>query len=271
MKFWTLITFLFALTALKAADIPFEAKEGQSITMTASADGNPVPKYDWFKNSVKIATDIAVLNLPGVLTDAGSYYVRAYNSAGEATSDTVILTIAPLTEMPAIATQPVNQTIKEGLPATFSVVATGKPAPTYQWRKNGLAIAGATNATYTIPVTTRTDSGDYTVVVTNSVGSVTSAIAKLDVQYAPVFNKPSIIIAVKTVNVPQKGTAVFSVVAEGENLRYQWYRGSMPLNGETKADLILSRVNPSFEGNYTVYVSNEYGQVSSSARLNVIR
>ena len=76
---------------------------------------------------------------------------------------------------PVITTQPVAQSVTVGQTATFSVVATGTPAPTYQWYKNSAAISGATAATYTTPATVATDNGStFYVVVTNSVGSVTS-------------------------------------------------------------------------------------------------
>jgi uncharacterized repeat protein (TIGR03803 family) len=64
--------------------------------------------------------------------------------------------------------------------ATFSVTATG--ATGYQWEFNGTPIPGATSSTYTIPSVAETDGGDYTVVVSNSGGSVTSAVASLAVQ-----------------------------------------------------------------------------------------
>lgn len=62
-----------------------------------------------------------------------------------------------------------------GGPVTFSVtVASGTLPFTYQWRKNGVAIVGATAATYNIPSVAASDVGTYTVVVTNKAGSTTS-------------------------------------------------------------------------------------------------
>jgi rhamnogalacturonan endolyase len=62
---------------------------------------------------------------------------------------------------------------------TFSVTATGTPPPTYQWRKDGVEIDGATSASYTIPNVVVADSGSYDVVVTNSTGSVVSTAVSL--------------------------------------------------------------------------------------------
>ncbi|PSL33323.1 PQQ-dependent sugar dehydrogenase [Chitinophaga ginsengisoli] len=85
------------------------------------------------------------------------------------------------TQAPAITTQPEALTVPQGQKATFNVIATGNPAPTYQWRKNGTNITNATAASYSITNVQPADSGLYSVVVTNSAGSVTSSNAKLTV------------------------------------------------------------------------------------------
>jgi hypothetical protein len=81
-----------------------------------------------------------------------------------------------------ITTQPAGQTVPAGQTATFSVVATGSAPLAYQWEKNGAAISGATSATYTTPAVTSADTGTkFSVVVTNSLGSVTSTAATLTI------------------------------------------------------------------------------------------
>jgi len=85
------------------------------------------------------------------------------------------------TQAPVITTQPQSITISQGGTATFSVTATGNPAPTYQWRKNGTNISAATAATYAISNVQPSHAGTYSVVVTNSAGSVTSNNATLTV------------------------------------------------------------------------------------------
>ncbi|HVU24146.1 MAG TPA: chitobiase/beta-hexosaminidase C-terminal domain-containing protein [Opitutus sp.] len=85
---------------------------------------------------------------------------------------------------PAITTQPAAQTATVGDPVTFNVVATGDPAPAYQWQKDGTAIPDATGATLTLDHVTTADAGDYTVVVSNSAGSATSDGATLAVDKA---------------------------------------------------------------------------------------
>lgn len=83
---------------------------------------------------------------------------------------------------PTISTQPVNQSVLAGATATFAVTATGTAPLTYQWKKDGTAIAGATAASYTTPATVVGDSGaSFTVTVTNSAGAITSSAATLTV------------------------------------------------------------------------------------------
>ena len=86
---------------------------------------------------------------------------------------------------PTITTQPASQVVIAGGSATFTVAATGTPAPTYQWRKNGVAIVGATGSSYAIASTNAADAGTYTAVATNSVGSATSNAAVLNVIVPP--------------------------------------------------------------------------------------
>ena len=83
---------------------------------------------------------------------------------------------------PTIATQPANQTVTAGQTATFSVSASGTAPLSYQWQKGSSAISGATAASYTTPPTTTADSGEqFSVVVSNAAGSVTSGMATLTV------------------------------------------------------------------------------------------
>jgi hypothetical protein len=92
----------------------------------------------------------------------------------------------PASVAPSITTQPRNQTVTAGQTATFTVTATGTAPLSYQWRKGAQTLPGATAATYTTEATTLADSGAvYSVVITNSVSSVTSGNAILTVNAAP--------------------------------------------------------------------------------------
>ena len=93
----------------------------------------------------------------------------------------------PVVAAPAITIQPANLTILELQPASFSVTATGKAPLSYEWRRNGTPMAGATSATLTIPATLAADhNAKYSVVVSNSAGSAASTVAVLT-QELPMF------------------------------------------------------------------------------------
>jgi len=86
---------------------------------------------------------------------------------------------------PSITTQPMSVSVLVGQSATFTVVAGGTPAPTYQWRRDGATIVGATAATYATPATAAADTGaSFTCIISNSAGTVPSNAAVLTVATA---------------------------------------------------------------------------------------
>lgn len=86
-----------------------------------------------------------------------------------------------LASVPVISVQPASQSVAAGASVSFSVTANAVPAPAYQWYKNGAAIGGATSGSLSLASAQAADAGDYTVTVSNSVGTVTSAKATLSV------------------------------------------------------------------------------------------
>ena len=80
----------------------------------------------------------------------------------------------------AISVQPTTQTAVAGNNVTLSVTTAGNPAPSYQWRKDGVAISGATSSSLTLSSLAPSNAGSYSVVVTNSAGSVTSSAAVVE-------------------------------------------------------------------------------------------
>lgn len=94
------------------------------------------------------------------------------------TEDSVTLVVTE-SSPPSITTQPLSQSICIGQPVIFSVIVSGSTPFTYQWGKNGSDISGATSSSYTINPVASGDAGSYTVVITNSCGTVTSNAAVL--------------------------------------------------------------------------------------------
>src|SRR5262249_18234615 len=105
------------------------------------------------------------------------YSLVASNTAGMATNSAALYVLVP----PTISQQPTNVSAMVNSTAAFSVNASGVPAISYQWNKNGSPIANATNASCTILNAQGNDSGTYSVVVSNSVGVVISSNATLTV------------------------------------------------------------------------------------------
>jgi sugar lactone lactonase YvrE len=110
------------------------------------------------------------------LNNAGNVYLADTNN------HTIRLCVVPIA--PAITTQPQNQTVTAGANVTFSVTASGKPAPTYQWLFDGTAISGATSSTLALNNVQPASAGYYSVLVTNSTRSLTSDQAILTVNSA---------------------------------------------------------------------------------------
>ncbi|MBI5770411.1 MAG: M36 family metallopeptidase [Verrucomicrobia bacterium] len=234
---------------------------GAGVTFSAAASGNPAPAFQWYFNSAPIsgATNASYSIAAATVAQAGAYTVTAANTAGSVTSTPAMLVV---TQAPAIVTQPVSQTVLPGASVTFSVVATGNPVPTYQWRKGGTPLTGATASSYAIASVASADAGGYDVVVTNSVGSVTSSTATLTVSSgAPTITTPPL------AQVATAGSAVtFGVIASGSGtLAYQWFKDGTALSGATNATLTFTNVQSANVGSYTVTVTNGVGSVTSPA------
>ena len=166
----------------------------------------------------------------------------------------------------AIATQPESQSVTAGQTATFSVVASGSGTLTYQWKKGGTAIGGATAASYTTPATTSGESGtQFTVVVTDSTGSVTSNPATLTVTASAVAPSITAQPANKTVTAGQ--TATFSVTATGTApLTYQWKKNGTVIGGATSASYTTPATAASDNNaQFTVTVTNSVSSATSNA------
>ena len=242
---------------------------GQAATFTVVASGTAPLTYQWQKNGVNIAgaTSSSYTTPATTTSDNGSTFVVVVsNSAGTATSNAATLTVNPAPVAPAITTQPLNQTVTAGQTATFTVTATGTAPLSYQWRKNGANISGATSSSYATPATTTSDSGStFVVVVSNSAGSATSNAATLTVNPAPVA--PAITTQPANQAVATGQTATFTVVASGTApLSYQWQKNGANITGATSASYTTPATTTSDSGStFKVVVSNTAGTATSNA------
>ncbi|MBK8726817.1 MAG: immunoglobulin domain-containing protein [Holophagaceae bacterium] len=167
---------------------------------------------------------------------------------------------------PSISAQPQSLTVLAGTGASFSVTAAGSPAPSFQWRKNGSNLAGATASTLALPAAQPSDAGGYDVVVTNTAGTVTSTAATLTVQFAPVITGQP---AGLTLN--GGGGGSFSVTASAVPApTYQWRKAGVPLAGAIGSSYGISNAQLTQAGSYDVVVSNPVGSATSNAALLVV-
>jgi len=124
------------------------------------------------------------VSITGTPTQGGTFtiQVQGFGIGGNGQPEPITFTISGgAATIPTFTAQPEGQTVLAGGTVTLSATATGSPAPAYQWRRNGSAIDGATGSSLVLPNVQLAEAGDYTVVATNSAGSVTSAVATLTV------------------------------------------------------------------------------------------
>jgi uncharacterized repeat protein (TIGR01451 family) len=199
---------------------------GQNASFTASAQGTPPLSYQWQFNGGNInGTTNPTLILNNVLGDvAGNYSVVITNAYGSVTSSFATLAVVD----PTIVSQPTNRTNIAGTTATFTVGATGSSPLTFQWYKDGTPLAdgarvsGSATATLTLSKAQAAESGNYSAVITNAYGSVTSTAAKLTVvagsTFIPATNR------VDMVHDASRG--LLYITASNQVLRYDLNRGT---------------------------------------------
>jgi hypothetical protein len=151
--------------------------------------------------------------------------------------------------------------------AAFSVGVSSTLFTSYQWQFNGTNITGAKTNTYTIAHALATNAGNYTVIVTNAAGAVTSSPpAVLTVNFPPVItNSPVGLTAIVSNN------ATFTVGVTGDApLNYRWFFNVTNLLNSTTNSLNLTNVQATNVGNYTVVVTNASGSVTSAPAVLVL-
>ncbi len=200
-------------------------------------------------------------------------FVRVSNNAGQGGNKDVVAdavrwvysayqTASP----PIITAQPTNATVVAGGTASFYVSASGSPMLACQWRFNVGNLAGATNDILTLASAQPGDAGNYSVVVANGAGSVTSSVATLTV-----LLPPQILIPPQSQRVVQDGPVTFSVSAAGTApLTYQWRVNAQTIAGATGASLILASVQSADAGDYDVVISNPGGSDTSPPATLVV-
>lgn len=175
------------------------------VTFTATAYGTAPLHYQWRAHGTNLpGANASSYSIAGAQAqDIGNYEVIVSDFSGAITSAVTTLTVTGVPLPPDITTQPQSQVVNLGSNATFTVAATGSAPLAYQWRFFGTNLSGATDAIFTRTNTQLSHVGDYTVVITNHVGSVTSAVARLSFGFADDFDSyatPSVVTAAAITN-----------------------------------------------------------------------
>ena len=160
------------------------APAGSNVTFQVAATGTPPLAFQWRFNGSNLAgasrTSLTLTNVQAA--QAGTYTVQVTNAFGSILSSNAALTVLV---RPAITTQPSSQTAVAGTSASFSVTATGTAPLRYQWTFNTVPLTGASTDTLLLGAVQLAQAGSYAVVVTNTAGAVTSAVASLTVLVSP--------------------------------------------------------------------------------------
>jgi hypothetical protein len=176
--------------------LPLSSSVGQTVSLTVAATGTGPLTYQWYKYATLVGntTTLTLGNLQ--LGDAGTYGVHVSNAFGVAYSTNVGLTVTAASP-PGVGAPLQSVTANAGQDVALTIAATGSPPFSYQWRKNGVNMAGATAATLTLPGVTSADAGLYDVVITNPGGTTTSNAVTLAVNAT--ISPPSNVVVTITV------------------------------------------------------------------------
>ncbi len=164
-----------------------ELRSGEGFTVQLAATGSPALTYSGNSSggSFSGVTTAAVPFSQQLSQSTGPYTVTATNTAGTSLTQNFYVRILP--SAPLIIAQPVAIQTNSGRAVTLSVNSAGSNFLSYQWFKNGSAITGATSSNYTYGNPAPADSGDYTVVIRNTLGFATSDTVHLGVDETPRF------------------------------------------------------------------------------------
>ncbi|MBN1980952.1 MAG: immunoglobulin domain-containing protein [Chitinivibrionales bacterium] len=241
------------------------ANKGEKVVFSVEAEGTNL-EYQWKRNNEPIpaATKLLYEFVATEADDGVKFRCAVSNSLGNDESTEALLTVkkTPDVVKPVITSHPSDVSTTEGGEAVFTVVATGAEL-VYQWMKNSSPVSGAVSAAYKLsPVAKADNDAKFKCVVSNSAGKEESKEATLrvveNVLPPTITNHPS------DVSATEGGEAVFTVVATGTNLQFQWMKNGSPIPGAVSATYKLSPVTKADnESKFKCFVSNSAGKSES--------
>ncbi len=216
---------------------------GDVVTLTASTTNFGTTFYGWSGNTSESNNIVTGSNSTLTVVISNSTVIQANFEA-----------------FPTVSVSPSSVIVYAGSNAVLTANAAGIPPFTYQWQDSQGAITGQTNSTFTLQDAQATNTDMYSVIVSNSYGSVTSSLVPVTVVFPPSITMEPVAQTVAagtsaTLNVTASGTAP---------LAYQWQNSSGSIPGATNAAYTLNPATTNNWDNYSVVVSNLYGVATSS-------
>ena len=207
----------------------------------------------------------ALYSGPFVLTEPALVRAIAFSASFALAAEADPVTVDVVTP-PFITTPPQGRTVGSGAGVNLGVTAGGTSPLVYQWFQNGVAVPGGTGPTLSLSNIQPNQGGNYTVIIANAFGSITSAPA-LVVVFAP----PSILAQPTNATVSVGGTATFSISALGPPpLEFQWRKNGANIAGAINSTFTITNVQFDDGATYTVLVASPGGTlVSDPAQLTV--
>lgn len=231
-------------------DITTDNPYGQNLTVTASASG--ALSYQWYKDAAAISN---ANSSSYRATQDGAYHVVITSTLNGVSRTATSSSATFYMNTVSISLQPVAALVAEGDTNTFSVAASGSGTLSYQWKRNGTDVSGATTSSFTSGTY-----GSHLVIVTSTLNghttSVTSNSVLLDVNTVTITHSPS------NAYMTQGGTASLGVTVSSHGsatISYQWYLDGNELPGENDIGVYAAQA-----GEYKVKVTSVRGGTTFS-------
>jgi len=226
---------------------------GSSVTLSTVANGTGPLSYQWSKDGTSLsgATNASLVMTNLDATNAGNYCVVVSGACNSVTNCGALTINVPVT-----ANGPSNQTNCPGSSVTLSTVADGTGPLSYQWRKNGTNVTGATNSSLVLTNLNATNAGNYCVVVSGGCNSVTNC-ATLTIDLPVTASGPS-----NQTNCVGSSVTLSTVASGTGPLSYQWSKDGTSLSGATDSSLVLTNLDATNAGNYCVVVNGACNSVT---------
>jgi pectate lyase len=265
------------VTNNRSVTVAVQYRVGATLADLHLASGwTPVPglEFSTLNGAVSSAATLTATGVPVSVPSGASLWFRwvfantatsAQNSHDLLAIDNVSFSANASGEdlAPVITTQPLSQSASVGDSVSFSVVATGQPAPTFQWFKGITPIPGATTSSLTIMPVALTDAADYWVTATNTVGTATSDPATLTVSENLL---PPVILTQPASVTARPGQSLSLVVSAGGSapFTYQWFKTGQSTPVGSGSVFTINSASLADSGTYTVTVSNAVSSVTSA-------